>query len=149
MKGLALEYPVLIFIVIVVVIVAIGIIKHFSEQVDFSDGMDFPPNPQYLCAQLNNTEINFEDFQDVLYGFLKGKCNDFFGTTNEGININDIKSIVKIIDKSVKVVQTSECTMPNVNTHTVYVNFTGIEREGNIYLKRKEIDNSDVLICGV
>jgi len=146
-KGLVLEYPMLILIVIVVIIVSIGIIRYFSEGVDL-DLNDFPSNGQYLCVQLNNTEIDFEDFQDILYVFLKGGCKDFYAKTKQTINVNDIKRVVDVIDPSVQIIQIDECILPTVNTHTVYVNFTEIERGGNIYLKGREIDNSDVLICG-
>ena len=125
---------------------SIGIIKYFSEQVDL-DLNNFPSNTQYLCVQLNETEIDFEDFQDILYSFLKGECNDFYAKTNQRITYTDIKRFVNTIDSSIQIIQIDECILPTVNTHTVYVNFTEIEVEGNIYLKRREIDNSDVLIC--
>ena len=147
MKGLVLEYPILILIVIVVIIVSIGIIKYFSEQVDL-DLNDLPSNGQYLCVQLNNTEIDFENFQDILYLFLKGQCNDFYGKNKQKITIDDIKRYVNAIDSSIQVVQIDECILPKINTHTVYVNSSEIERGRNIYLKGREIDNSDVLICG-
>ena len=147
MKGLVLKYPILILIVIVVIIVSIEILKYFSEQVDYPNDINFPSNAQYLCVQLNDTEIDFEDFQDVLYGFLKGQCNDFFAKTKQRINIDDIKRFINTMDSSIQVIQIDECILPKVNTHTVYVNFNEIERERNIYLKRREIDNSDVLIC--
>ena len=147
MKGLVLEYPILIFIVIVVIVVSIGIIKYFSEQIDYPSEFDFPSNAQYLCVQLNNTEISFEDFQDILYIFLKGECKDFYAKTKERINVDDIKRVVNVIDPSIQIIQIDECILPTVNTHTVYVNSSEIEGGRNIYLKGREIDNSDVLIC--
>ena len=146
MKGLVLEYPVLILIVIVVIIVSIGIIRYFSEQVDV-DLNDLPSNAQYLCVQLNNTEIDFQDFRDILYAFLKGQCKDFYAETKQRVTIDDIKRFVNEIDPSIQVIQIGECILPTVNTYTVYVNSSEIERGRNIYLKGREIDNSDVLIC--
>lgn len=126
---------------------SVGIIKYFSEQIDYPSDINFPSNAQYLCVQLNNTEIDFEDFQDILYIFLKGQCNDFYVKTKQGINVDDIKRALNVIDPSIQIIQVDECNLPTVNTYNVYVNFTGIERGRNIYLKGREIDNSDVLIC--
>lgn len=126
---------------------SIGIIKYFSEQVDYPSDIDFPSNAQYLCVQLNNTEISFQDFQDILYIFLKGRCNDFYAKTKQRITKDDIKRFVNAIDPSIQIIQIDECILPTVNTHTVYVNFSEIDRGRNIYLKGREIDNSDVLIC--
>jgi len=119
---------------------------YFSEQVDL-DLNDLPSNTQYLCVQLNNTEINFEDFKDILYVFLKGECNDFYAKTKQKITIDDIERVVNGIDPSIQVIQIAECSLPTVNTHSVYVNFSELESGRNIYLKGREIDNSDVLIC--
>jgi hypothetical protein len=100
-----------------------------------------------MCIQLNNTEINSQDFEDVMYGFLTGQCNNFSAKTSQRMTISDINRVVKYIDNSVEVIKIGECTLPSVKTHTVYLNFSEIEEGRNIYLVRKEIYNSDVLIC--
>jgi hypothetical protein len=148
MKGLALNYVFLLFIVLVFIVVAIGILRYFYEQtnVDQND-ITHPIDVRYTCIQLNNTEISFQDFQDILYGFLTSQCNSLTAKMGQKITSSDISRAVKAIDKSVEVIKINECILPNVNSHTVYLNFSEIEEGRNIYLGRREIDNSDLLIC--
>lgn len=146
MKGLALKYPIMVILLMVFLIVGLGIVKHFYKPIN--NGVDnFPPDVSYMCIQLNNTLIGFQDFQDILYGFLTDQCNGFQAEINQKVTISDIRRVTGEIDPSVQVILIDECRLPEVNSHTVYVNFTEIEK--NIYLSRREIMNSDVLICGV
>jgi hypothetical protein len=149
MKGLTLNYVFLLLIVLVFIVVAIGIIRYFYGQnkVD-KDDIGYPIDVRYTCIQLNNTEISFQDFQDVLYGFITSQCNGFTAKTGQKMTFSDIDRAVKTIDRSIEVVKINECMLPSVNTHTVYVNFSEINEGRNIYLLRREIDSSDLLICG-
>lgn len=148
MKGIALEYVFLLFLFLLVVMIGIGIIKHFYRQVENKPiKVDFPPNVEYVCLYLNDTKISFQDFQDVLYGFLTGRCNDFQAEVTERITFDDIERVVDVIDPSTQVIKVNECVLPGINAHNVYVNFTEIEEKRKIYLKGREIKNSDVLIC--
>jgi hypothetical protein len=149
MKGLTLNYIFLLLLVLVFIGVAIGIIMYFYGQnkVD-KDDIVHPVDVKYTCVQLNNTKISFQDFQDILYGFITSQCNDFSAKTDQKITFSDIDRAVKSIDQSIEVVKINECRMPSVNTHTVYMNFSEVGEGRNIYLVRREIDNSDLLICG-
>lgn len=149
MKGLALEYPVSILILLMVVVVAIGVIMYFSSQAEHdSNKIDLPADVKYACTQLNDTKMSFQDFQSILYGFLTGQCNNFVAETKQRITASDIERVTKSIDSTVQVIQINKCKLPDVNSHKVYINFSIIDEDHNIYLTRKEIDNSDVLICG-
>ncbi|MDI6825839.1 MAG: hypothetical protein QMD36_01430 [Candidatus Aenigmarchaeota archaeon] len=149
MKGLALNYLFLLLIVVVFIVVGIGILRYFygGTKLDQNE-ITYPMDVRYTCIQINNTEISFQDFQDVLYGFLTGQCNDFSAKTSQRMTLSDVNRAVKAIDSSVEVIKINECMLPSVNTHTVYLNFSEIEEGRNIYLARREIDDSDVLICG-
>ena len=149
MKGLVLNYLFLVIILFIFLVVGIGIVNYFYQGTNFDKNEFKPPiDVSYTCIQLNNTEISFQDFQDVLYGFLTGQCNDFSAITTQGMSLSDVDRAVKAIDSSVSVLKIEECVLPGVNSHTVYLNFSEIKSERNIYLTRREIDNSDVLICG-
>jgi len=148
MKGLTLNYVFLSLIVLVFIVVAIAILRHFYEQTNIDqDGITHPIDVRYTCIQLNNTEINFQDFQDIIYGFLTDQCNDFSAKIDQSITLSDVNRAVKAIDKSVEVIKINECVLPSVNSHSVYLNFSKVEEGRNIYLGRREIDNSDLLIC--
>lgn len=120
--------------------------RHFSSQVR-NDQDNFPTDVNYLCVQLNNTIIGFEDFQDILYGFLTGQCDDFEARVSEKITFEDVKRTTNSIDFGIQVIKIDECKLPEVNTYSVFVNFSQIEE--NIYLKKRKNINSDVLVCGV
>lgn len=148
MKGLALNYVFLLLIVLVFIVVAIAILRYFYGQINIDqDNIIQPIDVRYTCIQLNNTEINFQDFQDILYGFLTSQCNGFSAKVDQSITLSDVNRAVKAIDKSVEVIKINECVLPNVNSHTVYLNFSKVEEGRNIYLGRREIHNSDILIC--
>jgi len=135
-------------IVLVFIVVSIGILRYFYGQTNIDqNNIIHPIDVRYTCIQLNNTEISFQDFQDILYGFLTGQCNGFSAKVDQSITLSDVNRAVKAIDKSVEVIKINECVLPNVNSHTVYLNFSEIEEGRNIYLGRREIDNSDLLIC--
>lgn len=147
MKGIALEYVMKVFLLVVIIIVVIGIVVHFYRQFK-TPSIDFPADVSYLCSQLDDTNISFQDFKDVLYGFLTGQCDDFHARTKERITIDDVETVVKAVDRSIPVVKIDSCKLPEVNSHTVYLNFTEVGKYENIYLGKRKIMNSDVLICG-
>jgi len=96
---------------------------------------------------MNESAIDFEEFKDILYGFLSEKCTDFYGTLNEGITIEDIKRLVTSWDSSMSVISINECRFPEINSHTVYTNFEEAEEGDAIQIKRKDVRDSDILIC--
>jgi len=147
MKGLALNYLFLLVIVIIFIIVGVSIVRYFYEHIKPDQNDNTKVDVRYACIQLNNTEINSQDFEDVMYGFLTGQCNNFSAKTSQRMTISDINRVVKSIDNSVEVIKIGECKLPSVKTHTVYLNFSEIEEGRNIYLVGREIYNSDVLIC--
>jgi hypothetical protein len=127
--------------------VGLRIIRYFYEHGNSDQNDNMKVDVGYACIQLNNTEISSQDFEDIMYGFLTGQCNNFSAKTSQRMTISDVSRVVKSIDNSVEVIKIGECTLPSVKTHTVYLNFSEIEEGRNIYLVRKEIYNSDVLIC--
>jgi hypothetical protein len=148
MRGLALNYLFLLLIAIVFIVVGVNILRYFYGKTRLNENLIHPIDISYTCTQLNNTEISFQEFKDILYGFLTSQCNDFFARMKQRMTLQDVNRAVKAIDPTVEVIKIDECMLPSVNSHTVYLNFSEIGEGQNIYLVRREIDNSDVLICG-
>jgi len=143
MKGMSLNYIFIILVFFAVLIVTTGIIFHFKNV-----GNDISPPPvdvKYKCAQLNNTKIRFDQFQDVLYGFLTDQCNDFCAEIG-GLTFQNIENAAKKIDNSINVVKINYCELPRINSHTLYVNFTTAE---NISMSRRDIKEGDIIICDI
>jgi hypothetical protein len=150
MKGIALEYIFFTFLFLLVITVGIGVIRHFYRQAENKPiDVNFPSDVKYTCLYLNDTRIDFRDFQDVLYGFLAGECDDFQAEVTEKITFDDIKRVVDAIDPSVQVVKTNECVLPEIIARNVYVNFTEILNRQQIKLTRNGIIDSGVIICDV
>jgi len=148
MKGFAINYVFLVAIFLVVLVIGISIIRHFYTQGESKELIPEPDfNATYLCIMLNNSEIDFQDFKDILYASLTGYCTDFYATTKEKITIDDIERVVASIDKSIQVIKINECLLPTTNSGNVYVSFNEVEKNHNIYLKGRPIKISDVLIC--
>lgn len=148
MKGLAVEYILLFFLLVIVVFVGIGIINFFYKQAPKTlDRIVY--NVTFQCIEFNDTAISFNDFKDILYGFSTGQCNNFYATSKNKITIDDIKRVSSNWDESIQVIQIDECKLPTINSHTIYVSFNENEIKSNsdIYLKRKEVKDSDILIC--
>lgn len=147
-KGLALEYVFLLVVFFVVVVVGIMIVEHFYRQSEKQIDVNIGADVSYMCIQLNESLISFQDFQDLLYGFMTGQCYGFQGAIKQGLTIDDIRRIVGSIDDSAQVIYIQECKLPQINSGNVYVNFSEIPANSNLYLTRKKINNSDILICG-
>jgi hypothetical protein len=146
MKGIAIESIALYVLLFIVILVGIGLIKHFSKQAPTSPKQP-TYNATYYCVLMNETAIDFEEFKDILYGFLTEQCINFYGKTRERITIEDIRRIVKSWDSSMSVISINECRFPSVNSHTVYTNFEEIQEGKEIEIKRKNMQKSDILIC--
>jgi len=146
-KGLALEYVFLLVIFSVTIVVGIMLVNHFYKQADEPIDIDIDSDFTYMCVQLNGTSITFQDFQDILYGFISDQCFDFHATTKQKITIDDIRRVANSIDNSYQVIQIQECKLPEVNSGNIYVTFSEISSDSNLYLTRKKINNSDILIC--
>lgn len=146
-KGLALEYMFLLAVFGVVVFVGTMLVKHFHEQADEPIDIDIDSDFTYMCTQLNDTVITFQDFQDILYGFMSDQCYEFYGTTKQKITIDDIKRVVNSVDESYQVIEIKECKLPEVNSGNIYLTFSEVSSNSNLYLRRKKTNNSDILIC--
>jgi hypothetical protein len=148
MKGIALEYVFAIAIVIVVTLVSIGIIIGIIKP-ELIPEFRVVTDVKYACSEYNNTKITFEDFKTVLYGFLTDQCNNFSSELKQEITLEDIERAVKEVDGKIEVIQLSDCHFLSTNTHSVYTCCGNIFEAGKkINITRREIKNSDVLICG-
>ncbi|MCD6226630.1 MAG: hypothetical protein J7J93_02450 [Candidatus Aenigmarchaeota archaeon] len=147
-KGLALQYIFLMFLFFIVIIVGVFIVKFFYSQSEKKINIDITADVSYMCIQLNDTEISFRDFQDILYGFMTDQCDEFYGVITENLNIDDIKRIAATVNPDVQIIPITECKLPEVNSGNIFVNFSMIKANSNLYLKRRKINNSDILICG-
>ena len=148
MKALALEYPFTILIVIIMIVISISIIITVIKP-ELIPKIQVETDVRYACSKYNNSAIRFENFKTILYGFLKNQCNNFSATLEESMSFDDIERAVKEIDEKVQVVELNKCRFPETNTGSVYVcckNFFTAGEKVNI--TRREIKNSDVLICG-
>jgi hypothetical protein len=111
--------------------------------------IQFVSDVRYACAQYNGTRISFDNFKTVLYGFITGQCNNFSAELGQGITIDDIKRVAEESEKGIQVVQLSSCHFLETNTHTIYTCCSDLFESGkNINITRRQIKNSDVLICG-
>ncbi len=136
------------FLFFVVIVVGVFIVKFFYTQSEKKIDIDITADVKYMCIQLNDTQISFQDFQDILYGFMTDQCDEFYATTKENLNIDDIKRVAAVVDYSVQVIRINKCKLPEVNSGNIFVNFSVINANSNLYLKRRKINNSDILICG-
>ena len=147
MKGMALEYAFIIIIVVVVIVVGVAILRAFINP------GNIPPTDQvvdvkYACVQYNETRVGLEDFKTLLYGFLTDQCRIFVGELKQTVSIDDLKGMVKEIDGSINVIALPSCEMPTIQAHNLYVYFNeSLKRSKSFNITRKEIKNSDVLIC--
>jgi hypothetical protein len=147
MKALALEYPFTILIAVIVIIVSISMIITIIKP-ELIPKIPIETDVRYACSKYNNSAIKFENFKVILYGFLKSQCNNFSAILEEGISFDDIVRAVNGIDEKVQVIEFNKCSLPETNTGNVYVcckKFFGVGEKINI--TRREIKNSDVLIC--
>jgi hypothetical protein len=148
MKALALEFPFIILIAAILILVSISIIITIIKP-ELIPRIQMETDVRYACSKYNNSAIRFENFKTILYGFLKNRCNSFSAILEEGMSFDDITRAVKEIDEKVQVVEFNKCSLPETNTGNVYVcckKFFGMGEKINI--TRREIKNSDVLICG-
>ena len=136
------------FLFFIVIIVGVFIVKFFYSQSEKKINIDITADVSYMCIQLNDTEISFRDFQDILYGFMTDQCDEFYGVITENLNIDDIKRIAATVNPDVQIIHINECKLPEVNSGNIFVNFSMIKANSNLYLKRRKINNSDILICG-
>jgi len=147
MKGMVLEYVFVIAVAVVVILVGIGIATNV-----ISPGVvpktDQVVDVKYACIQYNETTVGFESFKTLLYGFLTDQCKYFTGNLKETVTVDDLKRAVKEIDKSVSVIILPMCEMPTVEAHNLYFCCKeNLEKGKTFNITRKEIKNSDVLIC--
>jgi len=148
MKGIALEYVFIIVVMVVVILVSISIIVGVIKP-ELLPEFRVVTDVRYACSEYNSTQITFENFKTVLYGFLTDQCNNFSAELRQDITFEDIKRAAKEVDRKIEVVQLSSCHFLGTNTHSVYTCCDDIFETGKkINITRREIKNSDVLICG-
>lgn len=144
-----LEWPFAILIAVIVILIAIGILLNFFKQLIFPE-LKVKVDVRYACFEYNNSEITYENFKILLYGFLTGQCNNFFANLSQGITLDDIRRTAKEIDEEINVIDVDFCKLPSVNSYSVYVCCNDVLDAGKtINITRREIINSDVLICKV
>ena len=148
MKGFTLQLPFLILIMCVVVTVSVLILLNFLGY-NILSMPKFPVDVRYACSNYNNTRISYEKMKTIIYGFLNDQCNNFSATLEQTVTFQDIKKAAEEIDNKVLVIDIDNCKLPSVSSHSVYVCCSNIFASGkSINITRKEIKNSDVLICG-
>ncbi|MEM5829289.1 MAG: hypothetical protein QW040_00425 [Candidatus Aenigmatarchaeota archaeon] len=148
MKGIALEYISAITITVFVICISIAFITGIIKPEFILRPKDFT-NAKYTCSQYNNSKINLENLKVVLYGFLTDQCNNFHSTLSQDVTFEDIERVVKEIDKGINLIKLTECKFLETNTHSVYICCDNSFLTGeSINITRREIKNSDVLICG-
>jgi hypothetical protein len=148
MKGLALEYPFTILIAIAVILISISIILTIIKP-ELIPRMHTEVDVRYACSKYNNSRINFENFKTILYGFLTDQCSNFSAILKESMSLDDIKRAVREIDEKVQVIEINNCNFFETNTGNIYVCCKNFFSSGEkINITKKEIKNSDVLICG-
>jgi hypothetical protein len=147
MKGMALKYVFAIIVAVVVILVSIGILRNI-----IGPGVIPQTNQiidvRYACVQYNDTRITFGNFKTLLYGFLTDQCKYFVGRLKEAATVDNLKEAVKEIDENVDVFLLSGCELPTISAHNLYLccNST-LDKDKTFNITRKEIKNSDVLIC--
>lgn len=142
---MALEYvfAVIVAVVFIFVSVSISILKP-----DIIPNTNHVIDVRYACVQYNDTEIDFESFKTLLYGFMTDQCKYFTGKLKQSATIDDLKRAATEIDKKVNVVTLSSCEMPTAAAGNLYLCCSEVlEKDKTFNITRKEITNSDVLIC--
>jgi hypothetical protein len=147
MRGMALEYPFVMLVAFVVIIVVIGIVATVLKG-RFVPEDGNPIDVRYACSNLNNSQISYDNFKTLIYGFFTEQCKNFVGELKETVTFEDMQRAVQEIDEKIKIVKISECSLPTVSARTLYVCCGEVlEKNKVINIIRKEIKNSDVLIC--
>ncbi len=145
MKGFSLEYIFYVIIFLAFILVSISIIKNISNKPP--EIKDITLNNSYLCSYLNNTEIGKKDLEQIIYGFINGFCNNFYFSTKQPLSISEIESMIKKVNKDYNVIVIKSCDLTTINSKTIFVNFDYVEKGRKIYLYRREIIYSDILMC--
>ncbi|MBU5690180.1 MAG: hypothetical protein QXM68_03480 [Candidatus Aenigmatarchaeota archaeon] len=143
MKGYLnyLFYSILFF---VFVVVSILIIRNISKS---PNNLDYDIKSEYFCNSINNTVITKKEFQDILTAFINGDCTEVIITAGEPIEKTDIQEMVREIDENIGVFEIKNCDLFSYNSGNIFANFTKIQIGEKIYLNRKQIMNSDILVC--
>lgn len=144
MKGFALKYVFYVLLATIFVIVSVNILWHFYKEPPVNP----PPiiiNVTYDCIRYNDTIIGYEEFEQVLYGFLTDQCTVFHSKVSGKVTFDDIKIFVKGVDEDIKVYRVSECTQFETGSNNVFVNFD--EAYSGIMMLRNNTEESNVLIC--
>lgn len=147
MKGFTLDLTAALLILVVVIFVSIGIIFNYFNQI--SPVNVEPTDVKYACSQFNNSQVSFDDFKILLYGFLTGQCDQMDVRLKQRITFDDIQRAVADIDKKINVVYVSNCRLPSVSSHSVLVCCNQwFDQDKVINISRRKVYNSDVLVCG-
>ncbi|MBU5688480.1 MAG: hypothetical protein QXE34_00325 [Candidatus Aenigmatarchaeota archaeon] len=145
MKGLSTEYIFYSLIFLTFIIISVSIIKNISFK--SYEVKEFRVNSNYFCLYMNDTEINKKDLKIIFYGFIKDSCNNFVSSLNQSLSKEDIKKIVENIDKDYSIVVVNSCNLETTNTKTIFINFEYLKPNQKFYLYKKEINDSDIIMC--
>jgi hypothetical protein len=140
-----LKYVAAVIVAFVVIVVFVGFyIGLFKINPELNQHVDV----KYACSQLNGTTISKSDLETILYGFLTNQCNYFEFKLNENLQFSEIEKIVHRINNKAEVLPKNDCELPLTATNTVFVCCSGVLEQGKpINISKKQIINSDVLIC--
>lgn len=144
MKGFHLSYIFYIVLFIVFAYVSILLVKNIAKP---PRDIDYDIDSSYFCNSINEAVVSKSEFHDILASFVIGNCKEAYVYVSEGISFKEIQDMIYGLDKSRNVLKTQECEFFSVNTGNVFVSFDEAEPNDKIYLNRKEILNSDILVC--
>lgn len=145
--ALILEYPFIMVVFVVFIVIATTLVYFYLHRLPTNTNSP-PIDVRYACSDYNNTAINFDEFKTLVYGFLTDQCEFFNGTLSDRVTLDDLKSIAGGINSSTNVIQLTTCQLPTFNAHNLYYCCnSSLETNEIINISRKEIKNSDVLIC--
>lgn len=141
MKGLALKYVFSLIVAIVLIVVSINFILNFLKPIEAPEP-GITADMRYFCSRRNHTSIRKEELKLLLKAFLEGQCNYFVGKMAEDVSMRELEMMVNTL-----VLSKEDCSLPETATRTLFV--SGELRKGvSFNITRREIKNSDVLICG-
>ncbi|MEM5878580.1 MAG: hypothetical protein QXF12_06925 [Candidatus Aenigmatarchaeota archaeon] len=144
MKGFHLNYVFYAIIFVVFIYVSVLIIKNIAKP---PKNVDYSIDSSYFCNNMNGATVSKGEFSDVLASFIIGNCKEVTVYVSEGLTFQDLKQMANQLDKDRNVLKIDECELFSINTGSIFANFDEAESNDKIYLNRKEILNSDILVC--
>lgn len=141
LKGLGLKYPFLLMVAIIFIAVVGKFIQNIFMRAEVPE-IEGEIDVRYACSVYNNTSIGYDELVPILYGFKTEQCNNFVARLEENISLDKVE---RILGKDA--VRLDECKLPITNTGSLYVVVGGDELDGGIILRRREVENGDLIVC--